>query len=322
MSFFKRFRWPFRRTALLVQPGLQGTVLDRVAAKGRHPASSQRLYRLYIPASCQTGKPAPLVMVLHGCLQTHLEIQSISGFDALAEQQGFMVVYPFVTGYSDIRIRNCWGWWLSRHIRPGSGEVEDLWQIVEQVASDFVVDHDRIHIAGLSSGAGMTVAALTVHRGRFASGMAVAGVAYGEGPRAALQLPFNIKRRYAPVNNTIALMRSVRHNDANLAPLLIVHSHDDDAVHIQAAENLRDSWLGYLGTDGEFDSQQVQHLTAGTAWTQTRYAGTAGPSVVETLFLRGPGHGWYGGAPGRFSYPHAPRITEIAWQFFQQHRRV
>ncbi|NCF37605.1 MAG: esterase, partial [Gammaproteobacteria bacterium] len=44
-----------------------------------------------------------------------------------------------------------------------------------------------------------------------------------------------------------------------------------------------------------------------------------GKSVIETLFLQGPGHGWYGGNPGDFSFPEAPDIKRYIWKFFVSH---
>jgi len=42
---------------------------------------------------------------------------------------------------------------------------------------------------------------------------------------------------------------------------------------------------------------------------------------VETLFLQGLGHGWYGGAPGAHSYTDAPPIADMIWNFFRRHKR-
>ena len=243
----------------------------------------------------------------------------ISEFDCLADRHNFIVVYPFVTHYTDMRARNCWGWWRPEHIKPGAGEVEDLWQIVEAVAAEFAVNRRRIHIAGLSSGGGMAVAALTVHAGRFASGAVVAGVPYGENV-GAVALPYAAMRRFRPVDTTVALMERARQNDRTPAPICIVHSHDDGAVDIQAGKNLRDSWIKYFGAGKKLSKRVKCRSAHGISCTHTRYRKRFGGSVVETIFLSGPGHGWYGGAPGQFSYPSAPRISDLIWTFFAGHR--
>jgi poly(hydroxyalkanoate) depolymerase family esterase len=322
MKIFKRVKRLFKQRKPRIKTEPLGKAFDRESEKQRYPGSQKRQYRVYLPTGYRNNRPAPLVMVLHGCLQDHLAIQAISDFDAVAEQHDFIVVYPFVTRYTDIRTRNCWGWWRAKHISPGSGEVEDLWRIVEKVSAEFSIDARRIHIAGLSSGGCMAVAALTVHANRFASGAAVAALAYGETPSAIIKRPFATDRLYMSITETTALMEKARNHNRTAAPLFIVHSHDDDAVHIKAAENLRDSWLAYFSADMQPHIREHHHSTEGTPWVHTRYGKRFSNSIVETVFLHGPGHGWYGGAPGKFSYPTAPPTAELMWDFFSEHALV
>ena len=317
LGFFDRIRSMLRRDSEFTET--PGENFDRVLAQRDYPGSQKRLYRVHTPPGLRAGAPLPLVMVLHGCLQDHLDIQAISRFDAVADRHNFITLYPFVTHYSDIRTRNCWGWWLKKHITPGSGEVEDLWQIVEAVSAEFSVDPRRIHIAGLSSGGCMTVAALTVHANRFASGAVVAGLAYGETPGAILTLPFSEQRHYKSVADTVAQMRKIRRNERTPTPLFIVHSHADQTVHIQAATNLRNSWLEYFSSDKTLMARAKHYVTRGTPWVHTRYGSWFGSSLVETVFLQGLAHGWYGGAAGKFSYTEAPVTAELMWRFFSRH---
>ena len=59
--------------------------------------------------------------------------------------------------------------------------------------------------------------------------------------------------------------------------------------------------------------------TGGVAWTHARYRAPRRRSVIETFFIDGPGHGWYGGNPGKFSFPDAPDTSELMWRFFKRH---
>ena len=298
-----------------------GTDIDRVSLPGDYIGSYRRLYRVHLPPNYLRKKNVPLVMVLHGCRQTHEDIQQISGFNAVADRHGFAVVYPFVTHYGDLRNENCWGWWRPQHVKAGSGEVQDLAQMVAQVCDEFPINRYRVYIAGLSSGAGMTVAALTVHRHLFAGGASIAGVAYSETPRAAIPLPFTTRRRYRPTEKIIANMRSARGNDPSLPALMIIHSHNDQTVPIEAAQRLRDSWLGYLYPGHNTSGRCLDSNTIGdTQWMHMRYGRPFRRSKVETVFLYGPGHGWYGGNPGRYSFPDAPNTSEMIWRFLRRHR--
>ena len=52
-----------------------------------------RQYRLHIPAAAR-GRPAPVVFVLHGALGNGAQMAALTRFGALADREGFVVVYP------------------------------------------------------------------------------------------------------------------------------------------------------------------------------------------------------------------------------------
>ncbi len=273
---------------------------------------------LHVPAGYDGLKPLPLVMVLHGCHQTHLDIRQVSRFDDLADREGFIVVYPFVTRYSGLRSKNCWGWWFANEITPGQGEVEDLWQIIEEVKGHYPIDPRRIHVTGLSSGGGMAVAMMVAHVDRIASGAVVAGAPYSETARAVGFVRFN-KGVFKPIRKIVQAMDTAMGPRKRPLPILVIHSHDDATVHIQSAQNIRDSWAACHRLDLREAAEARRGSTGSTHWEHIRYRQRGGQTLIETLFLTGPGHGWYGGAPGNFSFPEAPDISSLMWTFFDTH---
>lgn len=283
-----------------------------------YPGSRTRRYLVHVPRSKLNARARPLVVVLHGCRQDHRDIEQITGFNELADRHGFLVAYPFVTSYSGMRNKNCWGWWFDNEIHAGAGEVEDLWQIVEEIRRDYPVDARRIHVTGLSSGAGMAVAMMVAHADKIASGAAVAGMPYAERPEA-VRHAFNEEPRYRPVVAVVTAMRAEMGDRARRVPIQIVHSHADDKVDIRAAELLRDSWGHCFDIDTREAFKVSSGTTGSTAWEHRRYRDDSRESVLETLFLEGPGHGWYGGNPGNFSFPDAPDIKRDIWRFFVSH---
>lgn len=308
-------RWRNRRAQRQVVR--EGDVAHVFRARA-YSGSRSRHYVVHVPSGYDGSSPAPLVMVLHGCRQTHHDIQRIADFDALADRDGFLVVYPFVTSYTGMRNRNCWGWWFANEIHAGAGEVEDLWQIIREVRNAYNVDRRRIHVTGLSSGAGMAVALMVARSARIASGAAVAGVPYAERARA-VGLVRQLKGHFRPVEAIVDEMKVEMGPGARPVPILIVHSHDDATVNIQAARNLRDSWAQCFDIDTVRRVAVRRGQSGTTRWEHTRYRGPNRRTAIETLFLEGPGHGWYGGRPGRFSYPAAPNAAAHLWEFFQSH---
>jgi polyhydroxybutyrate depolymerase len=53
-----------------------------------------RTYALYVPRSLPRGRSVPLLVALHGGLGSGQQFEQNSGFDALAEANHFLVVYP------------------------------------------------------------------------------------------------------------------------------------------------------------------------------------------------------------------------------------
>jgi poly(hydroxyalkanoate) depolymerase family esterase len=280
--------------------------------------SRKREYLVYEPSGNVTHQARPLMVVLHGCQQDNRDIKQITGFNQIADKYGFLVAYPFITSYGGLRFENCWGWWFDREIHAGQGEVEDLWQIVEEIKLNYAVDPKRIHVAGLSSGAGMAVAMMVAHADKIASGASVAGMPYTD--RAdVVKHPFNKTSRNKPVEKIVAAMQKEMSASTHRVPIQIIHSRQDESVDIQSAENLRDSWGACFGIDTQKAEKHRSGQDGGTTWEHKLYGNNNGVSVIETLFLNGPGHGWYGGYPGQFSFPDGPDISEKIWKFCSAH---
>ncbi|PID45545.1 MAG: hypothetical protein CSB47_08480 [Proteobacteria bacterium] len=286
---------------------------------GRYFLSQARDYVVYTPSGYRLDEALPLVMVLHGCKQTHEDIRVISGFDEIADRERFIVVYPFVTRYIGIRSLNCWGWWQRFHVRSGYGEVEDLRRIIEQVQQEFTIDDQRIHITGLSSGAAMSVAALVAHGTLFASGASVEGVAYGESMRA-VRINHFLSVKYHSIATTVRYMKAQLKGKGRLAPLLVIQSKNDQTVELQSALNLRDSWLAVKRVRKE-RPEPLAHTTRDIEWQYRQYRRGSGVTPLETLFVEQLQHGWIGGNPGKYSTSQGPNISEIIWLFFKQHPR-
>jgi|GEM_PF-1958260 len=288
----------------------------RYFAQRDYAHSRRRRYAVHLPPHYDGSQKLPLVMVLHGCRQDEQDIRQVSGFDTMADQAGFVVVYPFVTSYSGLRNRNCWGWWHRHEIEAGAGEVEDLWQIINEVAIEFEIDRRRIHVTGLSSGAGMAVAMLVAHADGIASGAAVAGIPYGETARAVNLWGFG--GRFKPVDEVAHAMQQALRPGAHAVPLMVVHSDADETVNIRAAHNLRDSWGRCFGVDTDRPQARTSGVTLGASWVHSCYGRASQNGLVETLFVEGRGHGWYGGNPGPYSYPEAPDVSRWMWDFFRR----
>ena len=84
--------------------------------------------------------------------------------------------------------------------------------------------------------------------------------------------------------------------------------------------NIRESWRSCFGLPKGQPARKTDGATRGTRWEHCVYTDAEREPLIETLFLSGPGHGWYGGAAGAYSYPEAPDISRLMWDFFRRHR--
>src|SRR5258707_11335860 len=101
-----------------------GELRQKLFMAKSYSGSRDRQYQVFVPTT-YTGKDAvPLVMVLHGCRQTEVNMINETRFKDLAERDNFIVVYPFITSYDGLRDTNCWGFFLIKiiHKVPGASE--------------------------------------------------------------------------------------------------------------------------------------------------------------------------------------------------------
>src|SRR5262245_36170127 len=132
--------WLAMSCGLPSTPAAAGQVEQKRFAAKSYPGSRDRDYKVFVPASYTGQTPVPMVMVLHGCSQTEQNMLAETRFRELAEQDGFIAAYPFITSYDGFRSPNCWGFFIDQHIHEGAGEPEDLYQIAREVESAFKID--------------------------------------------------------------------------------------------------------------------------------------------------------------------------------------
>jgi polyhydroxybutyrate depolymerase len=123
-----------------------------VTADGR-----TRTFRLHVPATLPAG-PVPLLVALHGGLGSAQQFERASGFDALADQRGFVVVYPDGVGVG-LAATTARTWNAGTCCGPAAlGQVDDVGfvrQLLDTVEARYQIDPNRVFAAGHSNGAFM-----------------------------------------------------------------------------------------------------------------------------------------------------------------------
>jgi polyhydroxybutyrate depolymerase len=107
-----------------------------------------REYLLYVPESHNPTEPTPLVISLHGGGSYPAQQMHLSRWNAVAEEHGFLVVYPSGSGFPRV--------WEVRE--PGAGltaEVGFISALIDRLRANYTLDPSRIYADGLSNGGGM-----------------------------------------------------------------------------------------------------------------------------------------------------------------------
>lgn len=263
-----------------------------------------RSYRLYVPAAASAGDPMPLVVMLHGCGQSSRDFARDTGMNTLAEEFGFIVLYPAQT--RDAHKLRCWNWYRSEDQERESGEPALIANMTRRIIDAQNVDPARVYVAGLSAGAAMALMLSTTFPDIFAavgvhSGLAVGAAHDAASVTRAMQGGSPGRRHGLPM------------------PTVIFHGDRDNVVH---PRNGRYVSLRALEPYGSLDRTERTGMTEeGRRYTRVLHRNGKGRPYVEQWTVHGSGHAWSGGvANGIYTDATGPDASRAMVQFFLRHR--
>jgi polyhydroxybutyrate depolymerase len=108
-----------------------------------------REYLLYVPRSYDAARPTPLVISLHGGGLWPVPQRDISLWNRVADEHGFIVVYP-----SGVSGRGPRAWRVAAR-RGSLRDIRFLAELIDSLKSSYTIDPTRIYADGLSNGGGM-----------------------------------------------------------------------------------------------------------------------------------------------------------------------
>lgn len=131
----------------------------------------ERSYSLYVPDSVSANEPAPLVIALHTIAGSGGGMAAITGFNALADETGFIAAYPDSAGYVWDDGRNTAG------LPPAGDPIDDTGFInamIADIATKYTLADDQVYLTGMGNGGVMAYRVACESPGTFA-GIAVVG---------------------------------------------------------------------------------------------------------------------------------------------------
>jgi polyhydroxybutyrate depolymerase len=273
-------------------------------------SGEKREYVLYVPKSYDRSRPTPLVISMHGAGLWGAAQRDISRWNALADNKGFIVVYPSGVGGNGVRI------WRAE---PGDGlkkDVRFISDLIDTLSASYTIDSTRIYANGLSNGGGMSFALSCTLSNRIAAVGLVA---------AAETLPWRWCGGREAGSGKWEAERPV--------PVISFHGTADPVVPYdggaswispRAFPNVA-RWSANWAQRNRCEGKPVESRVTGDV-TRLEYLRCAGNASVVLYTIYGGGHTWPGGTPlpewfvGRTT--QSIDATSLMWAFFTEHPRT
>ena len=267
-----------------------------------------REYTLHVPPHSQN--PAPLVIVFHGGGGNARRMGKFSGFSELADQNGFLAVYPqgWKNNWNDGREPAS-----SRTHKENVDDVKFIGAMLDEIGRTRVVDAKRIYAVGISNGAFFCNYLASHMAERLAAICPISG-----GIAAPFALKFNPR---VPVSVMI-----IQGDEDPLVPINGGIVAKKRGTMISTAETLQ-KWLGSNGCSGKPETSQLPDRDPkdGCRVEKTVWHSCRGGTEVEYLLIKGGGHTW----PSRIQYLPQFMVGRVCrdidspdiWEFFLTHPR-
>jgi poly(hydroxyalkanoate) depolymerase family esterase len=273
--------------------------------------AGSRGYKLYIPSTYR-GEAVPLIVMLHGCTQSPDDFAAGTRMNALAEEQGCLIVYPGQT--QSANAQKCWNWFSPADQRRDQGEPALIAGITRQVMRDHAIDPRRVYVAGLSAGG----AAAAIMAQAYPDLYAAAGVHSGLACGAARDMP----SAFAAMRQGAATPQQSGRGPATdgsrrIVPTIVFHADKDNTVHPRNGNQVIAQSAAAGGLRTEVQRGQVP---GGHAFSRTIHSDAAGQPILEQWLVHGGGHAWSGGsAAGSYTDPRGPDASREMLRFFLEH---
>ena len=164
---------------LAMATAVQATAQTDVVGTLQHGGMT-RTYIVRLPPGFVAGQSRPLVLALHPALSSAASLKATSGWDAVSDVHGFVVVYPNGGLPSGSNGNFAWNSWDFSGAAPD--DISFLSALIARMNADYGIDTCRTYMTGFSSGAMMTNSFAAAHPEKLVAIAPVSGgwiTAYG-----------------------------------------------------------------------------------------------------------------------------------------------
>lgn len=258
----------------------------------------QRTYLVHAPAG---GAPTGLVLNLHGSGMTGGDQAGLTGYNAVADQYGFVVAYP-----DGIDLSWADGRGASVPDRQGVDDVGFLAALIDRLTAEYAIPQGRVFVTGMSAGAFMSNR-LACDRADLVAAIAPVAGTLGSGVPCAPSRPVSVLAIHGTADPVVP------YNGGGMIGR-------GGASDIASAPATAARWAALDGCPGPL----VVEPPAPGEINRSVAAGCAGGTEVSLVSIDGGGHTW---PAGRFALPEAMvgptsqgiSASQASAQFFAAH---
>jgi poly(hydroxyalkanoate) depolymerase family esterase len=277
---------------------IAGTLVAAATLLGTNPAGAASLVeitgfgqnpsnlRMHVYAPDVRVSPPPVLVAIHYCTGTGPAFFNGTEFRALADQYGFIVIYPSAT-----RSGQCFDVSSAQALRRNGGsDPVGIKSMVDYVISSYGANSSRVYVTGASSGAMMTNVMLGNYPDVFKAGAAFMGVPHScfsttDGSMWNSQCANGQRIMTAQQWGDLARAAFPGYTGARPRVQLFHGTTDDTLRYPNFGEEIK-QWTNVLGASQTPTSTD----TPQSGWTRTRYGGTGVNAPVEGISVANVGH--------------------------------
>jgi acetylxylan esterase len=256
--------------------------LVQVTNFGSNP-SNNKMY-IYVPNNVRANPP--ILVALHQCTGTGPGFFGSTAFASLADQDGFIVIYPDAN-----RSGQCWDVSSTQALtRNGGSDPVGIMSMITYAEQHFNGNPGQVYVTGASSGAMMTNVLLADYPDVFKAGAAFMGVPYHCFFTGTVD-GWNSACANGQVSMTAQQWGDLVRNTADPGysgprpRMQLWHGTADGTLNYNNFGQEILQWTNVTGVS----STPVSTTTPVSGWTETMYGNTSNPPV-EGISIAGAGH--------------------------------
>ncbi|MCO5974847.1 extracellular catalytic domain type 1 short-chain-length polyhydroxyalkanoate depolymerase [Actinoallomurus soli] len=269
--------------SLPAAPEAAAASLTQITSFGTNP--SNLLMYLYVPNNVKPNPP--ILLALHGCQGTGPYLYSSTDFGKLADQYGFIVIYPSTNPSG-----SCWDVSSNQALtRNGGSDPVGLMSMITYTEQHYGGNPNAVYVTGESSGGMMTDVMLADYPDVFKAGAAFMGVPYHCFYTGTVR-GWNGACAGGQVIMSPQQWGDLVRNDAYpgyTGPrprVQLWHGTADTTLNYNNLGEEVKQWTNVLGVSQTPSSSDVPV----TNWNRTRYNDSSGTTQVEAYSIAGAGH--------------------------------